>query len=492
LPEPDPWAVPSVPALDDDPDWRPDEPPRPRDDDWRLGRNGSSASRGSRQSQSHSNYPSGYSEYTGQSAALVDDGYGASRADWYDGSRSGPHSEALRYHGGFSATELGLPRLTNPALQGELPPEWEDLLAGEVLPTRDDVRPGGPRRPAPSRHDAPEGYAYSSAGDAYGMRQAAPNSRGQHGMPPDDGLSYWQPAVSKPAPQQSQRGQALPTLASAQYPAYTASRAQPASASSRGASAKHDERPRRKRRWPAIVLLLAVAVMLVGSTGVVLAKPALCPGTICTQANTFLHRHIGFLGPAADANILKVTPDTLTIHATAGSSTNLNVQVLNSGTDVAKWQASSNVGWLTITPASGSLPPGGTETLSVVVNPLNVKPGDYTAQVRVETPITAVNIPVKAAVASGPKMSLPSTTLTIASCGAPQTLKVNNDGGAPLNFTLQPSDTKLVQLDKSSGSISPGQSATILVTIACAAPWADYKITVASNGGDGAVTIHYP
>lgn len=488
LPEPDPWAVQNAPVVDDDPDWRADVSPGSRGDGWPPSHNGSSPARPGRQSQSagRSNYPSEYSQYTGQSAALTDDGYGASQADWYSGSRSGPHSEALRYQGGFSATELGLPRLTNPALRGELPPEWEDLLAGEILPTRDDVRSGGARRPQDSRRDPPSSYAYSSAGELYPSDGGAPGSRGQRDLPVDDGRSYWQPAVGKPAPQ---RNQPLPTLASAHYPAYTANRA-PAAQPARGGG-RQAERPHRKRRWPAIILLLVVALALVGGGGVVLAKPTLCPGTVCTQANQFVHRHVGFLGPASNANVLQVTPGTLSVKATAGSSTNLNVQVTNSGTDVAKWHASSDVAWLTITPGSGSLPPGGTETLTVVANPVDVAPGSYTAQVRVETPETAVKIPVTAAIAGGPKISLSATTLSITTCGAPQQLKVKNAGDAPLSYTATPSDAKLVQLGSASGSVNPGESATISVTMACAAPWADYRITVSSNGGGGDVTIHY-
>jgi uncharacterized membrane protein len=240
------------------------------------------------------------------------------------------------------------------------------------------------------------------------------------------------------------------------------------------------------------MLLLVVALMLVGSTGIVLAKPTLCPGTICTQANIFLHHHIGFLGPVPNANVLQVTPSSLTVHATAGSSTNLNVQVLNSGTEVAKWHASSTVAWLTISPGSGSLAPGSTETLSVVANPANVQAGAYTAQVRVETPDTAVNIPVTASILGGAKIALSTKSLTIATCGSPTTLTVKNTGDAPLNFTATPSDTKLVQLSGARGSVNPNQSANISVTIACTAPWAQYTISVESNGGSGSVTVRYP
>lgn len=103
-----------------------------------------------------------------------------------------------------------------------------------------------------------------------------------------------------------------------------------------------------------------------------------------------------------------------------------------------------------------------------------------------------MNIPVTAAIAGGPKIALSPNSLTITSCGVPQTLTVKNTGDTPLNFTAMPSDAKLVNLSANRGSVNPNQSTPISVTIACTAPWAQYTITVTSNGGNGSVTIHYP
>ena len=55
--------------------------------------------------------------------------------DYRYGDASMAHSGAFA-RPAFSATELDLPRLTNPALEGELPPEWEDLLADEFASQR--------------------------------------------------------------------------------------------------------------------------------------------------------------------------------------------------------------------------------------------------------------------------------------------------------------------------------------------------------------------
>ncbi len=494
--EPDPWGGQYPPANDDDPEWQqvqwpqqngdPDGPPRrlaARDDDWRLERN--SPSQAARNGQSNTNYPSEYSEYTDQRVALPDNSYGMSRDDWASRSQSGPHSEALRYRGGFSATELGLPRLTNPALQGELPPEWEDLLAGEMLRSRADLQSRSPRRPPPPRGNPQESYGYSSVGQPYPPDRAGSRSVDQHGQDFDDGYSAWQPVAGKPGPQ---RAQPMPTLASAQYPAYTDSRMP---ASPHAPTKRHEDSGERKSRWPAAVLLVALLLALIASTSIVLAKPTVCPGTFCVQANHFLHRHLTFLGPAGNANVLQVTPGTLTIQATAGSSTNLSVQVSNSGTDSAVWHASASVGWLTITPSNGTIAPGATATLSVVASPLDVKPGNYSAQVKVETPDTSVNIPVAAAIAVGPKIQLPAAALSITQCGAPQPFKIGNTGDGALNFSAKPSNATAVQLSNTSGAVNPGSDLTLSVTINCSAFFADYTIGITSNGGNGTITIHY-
>lgn len=506
LPNGDGWGETYLPAGGDDPDWKPSAwpaaPQAPqsyeddfaraggdrssrqfgRDDDWRPARNPSS--HGSQSRYSQNDFPS---EYTDQRIALRESSQSVSRDDWAGLSQSGPHSEALRYRGGFSATELGLPRLTNPALQGELPPEWEDLLADEILPRREDVGPGVSRRQAPSRRNPPDSYAYSSAGHPYEANRppAKPSSRR---MQADiDGNGFGESVAAKSG---RQRPQPMPTLASAHVAAFTANRAPASSAAEQKAKREQRGMPGR-RRWSVIVLLGVVVLMLVGSTGVVLAKPSICPGSVCTQANSFLHRHLSFLGPAPNANVLQATPGNLTVQAVAGSSTNLNVQVSNSGTDSAVWHASASVGWLTVSPPSGTLPAGGTMTLSVAAAPANVPPGNYSAQLLVETPSTSIKIPVTAAIAMGPKIGLSTTSLNVTQCGVAQTFKVNNTGDKPLSYTASSPKATAVTLTNASGTVESGASATVSFTMNCSAFWGDYTVNVASNGGNGTVTIHY-
>jgi Viral BACON domain len=494
--------------MGDDPDWRhdpwpaengvsrgygddfsqPDGLPRrqaARDDDWRLDHNSPSVAAPSR--ADYSDFPS---EYTDQRLARVDSGYDMSRTDW---GQSGPHSEALRYRGGFSATELGLPRLTNPALQGELPPEWEDLLVGEMLPRRSDL---GPRKPAQNRRNAPdsfatesyapESYAYSSVGQPYAPNGSASRPAGRREPGASNGRRYREPSPARP---DRQREQPMPTLASSQYPVYPAN----------GMQRQLDSRvpykagEPRKRLWPRLVLLMILLLALVGGVGVVLAKPTVCPGTICVQANRFLHKNLTFLGPIPNANILHATPNTLTVQAVSGSSTNLSVQVNNSGTDPAVWHATASVAWLSISPHNGTIAPGGAVTLGVAATPADVAPGNYSALVTVETAETTIHIPVTANIAAGPKLELATTSMTVHGwqCNSAQSFKMDNSGDMPLSYTVTTSKATAITLGKSNGSIDPGSNVTIPFTINCPAFFTDYTISVTSNGGKGTVTIHY-
>ncbi len=281
----------------------------------------------------------------------------------------------------------------------------------------------------------------------------------------------------------------MPTLASAHYPAFAASR-MPGQPDSR---VPYKASEPRKRLWPRLVLLAVLVLALVGGLGVVLAKPTACPGTVCVQANRFLHKNLTFLGPIPNANILQATPNALTVQAISGSSTNLNVQVNNSGTDPAVWHATASVAWLNITPRSGTLAPGGTMTLSVVAMPADVSPGSYSAQVTVITTETSIHIPVTASIAAGPKLALATTSMTVhgSQCNSTQSFKVTNSGDTPLSFTVTTSKATAIALGKSSGSVDPGGSVAVPFTINCSAFFADFTITVASDGGKGTVTIHY-
>jgi len=76
-------------------------------------------------------------------------------------------------------------------------------------------------------------------------------------------------------------------------------------------------------------------------------------------------------------------------------------------------------------------------------------------------------------------------------CNSSQSFKMDNSGDMPLSYTVTTSKATAITLGKSSGSIDPRGNVTVPFTINCAAFFADYTISVTSDGGKGTVTIHY-
>ena len=132
-------------------------------------------------------------------------------------------------------------------------------------------------------------------------------------------------------------------------------------------------------------------------------------------------------------------------------------------------------------------------TLGVAATPADVTPGNYSALVTVVTAETTIHIPVTASIAAGPKLELATTAMTVHGyqCNSAQSFNVKNSGDMPLSFTVSTSKPAAITLCKSSGSIDPEGSVAVSFTINCPAFFADYTISVTSDGGKGTVTIHY-
>jgi uncharacterized membrane protein len=129
----------------------------------------------------------------------------------------------------------------------------------------------------------------------------------------------------------------------------------------------------------------------------------------------------------------------------------------------------------------------------VAATPADVTPGNYSALVTVVTAETTIHIPVTAKIAAGPKLELATTSMTVHGwqCNSAQSFKMDNSGDMPFSYTVTTSKATAITLDKSSGSIDPRGNVTVSFTINCSAFFADYTISVTSDGGKGTVTVHY-
>jgi uncharacterized membrane protein len=188
-----------------------------------------------------------------------------------------------------------------------------------------------------------------------------------------------------------------------------------------------------------------------------------------------------------------------------GTTKTLPESITNSGGQALTWKIdpTSLPGWLTVDTSSGTVQPGSQQTINVTANTSNLKPGPYTATLnftsnggnaQAQVKLTVNNPPPPPAqIALGPPPDFgavnQNTTTTL-----PQT--VSNTGGQPLTWNIDPKSLPgWLTVDTSSGTVQPGSSETINVTVNTAnlkpGPYsAPLNFTSdGSNGGNASVTI---
>lgn len=431
------------------------------------------------------------SQYTGEHAG-------------YDGQKI--HSDELRGHtansfsGGsyssgekpFSPTRLDLPRLTSPVLIDQ-PPSFHDILSESSQLPRFDASVAEGERP-PTWADAGEGmWDRSGSASLAPWRSNPPNggaaSEGWAGGAHAPSATAWDsPSADEDGTSGKKRGK-------------NGKRGRRAEADDD--SGFDDERVwtvgttairAGRRRWVRKVALLMMLVLLVDLIAIVVARPDLCPTANCKQVSAYIHQTVPFLHPApvVPPTPLVAVPAALTFSVTAGKSGTIPLVIKNTGKVDLTWNAAVTLSWLSITPAAGTLGAGAPQALTVSAKPIGIKPGSYTSALTVTTNKGALSVPITIAVAAGALLTITPASLSFSTCGATQTVTLTNGGAAPLNFTAVPSQTSALSLDTTSGSLGPGQSRAISVTLLCAATSGnEYTVNIISNSGSAVVVIHY-
>ena len=406
---------------------------------------------------------SGYTgEFTGYTGAYTAERQGVGR----DETGYTDYSERVDDRP-FSATELGLPRLTNPAL-GDLPPSWQELIAEDVPP--------GPRQ-----------FVFE---DRQGRRGAMPRTETDGQMD----SQMWAAVGRGPA----------------QTGAYTDSRQMKAVGGAQGPvendfgddgqfrpSVASERKPKRRRRWIPITLVALILLTLVQVLALPVVRPDLCTVSVCATVAHAIHRIAPGLGAnsAATPAPFKVTPASGKITVAQGESAQATFALVNTTAQVLTWQASASQAWLVPGPASGSLAVGGALSLTLTAKPTSsVTPDTYTAQLKVQASGAMTMAPVTVTVTAGPKLVVTPTTLSFASCGTAQTVTVQNSGGGVLTYGATPSQSSAVTLGNAKGTLAAGASAQISVTVDCSAYFGQYGVTITSNsvtGGSAQVALQY-
>ncbi|HZC08122.1 MAG TPA: protein kinase [Ktedonobacterales bacterium] len=424
-------------------------------------------------------------------------------------------ADAAAQSGTFSPTELGLPRLTNPALQGNLPQDWQDLLTDESARRRHDPFAGSNEQVRPA---APTLNPSASDSNLAGSARSEPGSGGRRdGWAASDPMRAWEAprAASSPglvgdsalgsvgaedagAPPRSRRRKA-------DYDIDDLRKAPPSR--SRSLDDDFNDTMQEQRVWtnsrsvirirrgmsaaPLVVLLLAM-VALVELAGFAVARPDVCVTHACAVVAGQIQKFAPNLQiPGAPAPI-SFAPSAVKVSASVNGSGVTSVTLTNTGSRAIGWSATTTLGWLKVSPASGTLAKGGHTTLTLTAQPDGVTPGSYNAGLVIKAATGQSATPVTLTVTQGPVLAVTTSKLSFSSCGVSQPLNIANTGSAKLSYTATPSQADALSVSPSKGALSPGAKAALSVTLSCAANQGQsYAVIIVSDGGSAQTPVSY-
>ena len=412
--------------------------------------------------------------------------------------------------GQFSATELGLPRLTNPAM-GNLPADWRELINDESSRHRHDPFSMSESALAPLPPIEP--YAASRADlDHLASSRAGTDSSEWEGRQWEASGSHqsWEASGSRQPWEASEQDVMAITGkrgAHADYDIERMTSERPAMRRGARASEKaHDTmqsqkvwtnsrtivrgKPRPKAPFFTIVALLAFAALELAGLAVV--RPDICVTHACSTVAAYAHQMAPGLrlpGITAPVRLIPVVPRMSVV--TEGSS-QITFTLSNSSADPITWSATPTLAWMSVSPTHGALKGGAGAPLTVTVKPHGVAPGVYTGALAVSVGYGMSWEPVEVTVKPGAELAVAQRALTFSSCGQPQRLSLSNPGGGKLTFTASPSQASALSVNPGDGSLAPGATTTLSVTMTCGAPaGATYAVIIVSNGGSAQIGVTY-
>jgi hypothetical protein len=159
--------------------------------------------------------------------------------------------------------------------------------------------------------------------------------------------------------------------------------------------------------------------------------------------------------------------------------------VSNQGGGTLNWNASEDEPWLDLSPTSGSLGPGQSATINVTISDPDLSRGQYQGIITVAAP-NAVDSPRTSSVSltyiEKPRIGLSASSLTFTADEGidpePQTLVITNTGEGSLGWGAV-DDEGWLSLTPSTGSLGPGQSQSLVVSVSPGAlPGGAYEATL--------------
>lgn len=414
-------------------------------------------------------------------------------------------AEAGAAAGQFSPTELGLPRLTNPAL-GNLPADWQALLTDDSARRRNDPFAASSGALAPidstvlpaagevARRDI--GSESNPARDRNGWSSSdAARSRGGSNPSLDGPIAPMPPSRRSRQPDfDFEEPVAAPAKPSSRPSFHEDEFNDTLQAQKVWTNGRHAivRITKRVSAAPLVILLLAVAILL-ELGGFAVARPDVCVTHACAVVSMEIQKYAPNLKiPGAPAPVT-FAPATPKVTATTNGTGSTTLILTNVGSGAITWSGATTLGWFSVSPASGSLAKGAKATLTLTARPNGVAPGSYVAGLIVDAATGRSVAPVALTVTSGPVLSISTPKLSFTACNSAQPLTITNTGAAALTYSASPSLADVLSVDPSSGTLNPGEKTDLSVSLSCSGSTQgqQYAIILVSNGGSGQVAVSY-
>ncbi len=198
----------------------------------------------------------------------------------------------------------------------------------------------------------------------------------------------------------------------------------------------------------------------------------------------------------APAAVLAVTPATLDLGSTVtGTTTTATFTISNTGNaplDVTGITSSDAA--FTVAPATGTVAPGASLTVTVTFAPTAAGAATGTLTIASNGGTATVALTGAGTTPPAPVLAVMTTTLDLGSTATgtttTATFTISNAGNAPLDVTGITSSGAAFTVSPTTGTVAPGASLTVTVTFApTAAGAATGTLTIASNGGTATVAL---
>jgi hypothetical protein len=206
------------------------------------------------------------------------------------------------------------------------------------------------------------------------------------------------------------------------------------------------------------------------------------PAEICTgNSNGIQAQNLQWVVP-----VIVLGPSALSFTFEEGDPPQTKaLTVSNQGGGTLNWNASKDEPWLDLSPTSGSLGPGQSATINVTISDPDLSRGQYQGIITVAAP-NAVDSPRTSSVSltyiEKPRIGLSASSLTFTADEGidpePQTLVITNTGEGSLGWGAV-DDEGWLSLTPSTGSLGPGQSQSLVVSVSPGAlPGGAYEATL--------------